>query len=270
MKHWIFLGLFIIISITSHSQAVINQSFTYKVTQGFLDSEYQLSIFDDFAIWEQTIAPELNSNVPVSGELKNNKDLLYKDYNKNKIYKGYKISGNSFVVSDSLRLLNWQITNEFKNILDYECQAATTKFRGREYIAYFTSEIPLSEGPFKFNGLPGMILKVSNINPKKRENIDSEDIYSWECIAINSSAKTKTLEYSNHKENIISISKDNTVITWNELKQKAHKLAEVKKKSMQTLLKSKIKSGATMTLTKENSAEIYHEELQTTGLTIKF
>lgn len=56
--------------------------------------------------------------------------------------------------------INWQLLNEFKEISGYKCQKATATFRGRKYEAYFTSEIPLSYGPWKFGGLPGLILEI--------------------------------------------------------------------------------------------------------------
>lgn len=56
--------------------------------------------------------------------------------------------------------MKWQLVHEFKEISGFQCQKASTKFRGRNYEAWFTSEIPLSFGPWKFNGLPGLILEV--------------------------------------------------------------------------------------------------------------
>ncbi|RXJ50293.1 GLPGLI family protein [Gelidibacter gilvus] len=56
---------------------------------------------------------------------------------------------------------NWQITNETKNIGKFICYKATTKnFRGRNYEAWFTYEIPVPAGPWKFHGLPGLILEI--------------------------------------------------------------------------------------------------------------
>jgi GLPGLI family protein len=58
--------------------------------------------------------------------------------------------------------MNWTIINEFKKIGTFNCQKAQINFRGRKYIAWFTNLIPVSHGPWKFYGLPGLILEVSD------------------------------------------------------------------------------------------------------------
>ena len=44
----------------------------------------------------------------------------------------------------------------------YSCQKATLNFRGRDYVACFTTDVPISDGPWKFTGLPGLILKIED------------------------------------------------------------------------------------------------------------
>lgn len=58
--------------------------------------------------------------------------------------------------------LKWKILSKSKTILGYNCQCATVTFRGRDYEAWFTADIPLSYGPWKFQGLPGLILEVTD------------------------------------------------------------------------------------------------------------
>lgn len=64
--------------------------------------------------------------------------------------------------TEAVPKLNWKMTAERKSILGYDCQRATCTFRGRDYEAWFTTEIPLSYGPWKFQGLPGLILEVAD------------------------------------------------------------------------------------------------------------
>lgn len=68
----------------------------------------------------------------------------------------------------------WQLHNESKKILDYQCKKATVKYRGREFTAWYTSEIPVNNGPFVFEGLPGLILELE----------DSENKYHFTAFAI--------------------------------------------------------------------------------------
>jgi GLPGLI family protein len=58
--------------------------------------------------------------------------------------------------------LKWTILNEKKKIGSFDCQKATTRFRGRNYIAWFTMTIPISNGPWKLQGLPGLILEATD------------------------------------------------------------------------------------------------------------
>jgi GLPGLI family protein len=67
---------------------------------------------------------------------------------------------NRVLYNEQLPKQDWKITNEAKEIAGYKCQKATCTFRGRDYVAWFTNEIPVKEGPWKFNGLPGLIVKV--------------------------------------------------------------------------------------------------------------
>jgi GLPGLI family protein len=59
--------------------------------------------------------------------------------------------------------INWSLKNEQQNILGYNCQKAVGQFKGREYIVWFTNELPYSFGPWKLNGLPGIILQAEDI-----------------------------------------------------------------------------------------------------------
>lgn len=70
-----------------------------------------------------------------------------------------KLGSEYFQYPDSVRL-DWEIGEDMKIILDYECFKATTQFRGRQWIAWFTPEVPVPLGPWKLNGLPGLILQA--------------------------------------------------------------------------------------------------------------
>ena len=58
--------------------------------------------------------------------------------------------------------MDWKILPEKEDIFNYSVQKAELNFGGRKWIAWFTTEIPIQDGPYKFYGLPGLILKISD------------------------------------------------------------------------------------------------------------
>ena len=68
-------------------------------------------------------------------------------------------------VEDKINMFSWEILSKKDTIIGgFNCKTATTNFRGREYLAYFTSEIANQGGPWKFDGLPGFILRVESVD----------------------------------------------------------------------------------------------------------
>lgn len=135
-----------------------------------LDKVYSnvLSIYDTISVWKGNNDDENNNSY---------KDLfIIKNKKSNFIYCNDILFGKTIYIKDSLSTIDWKITNDTIHILTYPCLSAKTYFRGRDYIAYFTTEIQHSDGPWKFSGLPGLIL-----------NIKSEDgEYEWSATKIES------------------------------------------------------------------------------------
>lgn len=85
----------------------------------------------------------------------NFQSYIHKNYNKAEMYVIEQIADNDFVYSDELKPQQWEIHNDTMTVLGYLSQKASCNFRGREFVAWFTTEIPISEGPWKFYGYPG-------------------------------------------------------------------------------------------------------------------
>jgi len=64
-----------------------------------------------------------------------------------------------YYIKDSAIKINWEISSETKKIGNFTCTKATANFRGRDYTAWFTTDIPLPYGPWKLMGLPGLIFR---------------------------------------------------------------------------------------------------------------
>ncbi len=86
---------------------------------------------------------------------------MYKDLQAQAVlYQDRNQGGIKQVISHKNYRIQWSLTDNVKEILGYRCQEAKGRYGCREYTAYFALDIPLSDGPYKFDGLPGLILEV--------------------------------------------------------------------------------------------------------------
>lgn len=98
----------------------------------------------------------------------------------------YMAGGRAYYLEPT-ELPEWTVGTETKEILGYECVKATASYRGREWTAWFTPEIPISEGPWKLAGLPGVVLEAYDRHSDyqfiateiKTENIQPVGIYIY-------------------------------------------------------------------------------------------
>lgn len=117
------------------------------------------------------------------------------------------------VVKEQNINFNWEITQETKKIGSYICHKALLEnFRGRNYEAWFTYDIPVPTGPWKFHGLPGLILEVHDdkdlvniyfvsISDNTEENVDYSEPISDEVMSLE--------EYLNENFRLYTIYIDN-------------------------------------------------------------
>lgn len=107
-------------------------------------------------------------NLKSYGETVSKPKSYYRYFYKNRDSLFYKARTNKkdLMVAESLNQLKWELKpfREASKILNYNYQTATTTFRGREYIAYFTTAIPFKAAPLKFHGLPGVMLAIESLD----------------------------------------------------------------------------------------------------------
>lgn len=163
MKKYFTILFILNISFLSFGQ---NKIMRVQYEEKNIQSGYQF--IDDLNLYESysTFGRNINKSLKVANELV--KPSLYskkaytliKDYNKNVLLFNVEYG----ILRDTLNRIKWKIFPETKTILGYKCKIAKANFRGRDYIAYFCPEIPISDGPFKFQGLPGLILEIYSMD----------------------------------------------------------------------------------------------------------
>ena len=89
--------------------------------------------------------------------------IVEKDLIKNITYFKTRLGRDQYTYEED-RKMDWKILPETVKIGEYEAQKAETTFAGRKWYAWFTQDIPFQDGPYKFKGLPGLIVKVEDAN----------------------------------------------------------------------------------------------------------
>lgn len=162
-------------------------------TDSLKQFKYQHLIFDVNKIGELTKVKITDNHYAFVKQ-----DYFYKDYEKDTLIFNEIIINKKIIVGEKINLFEWEIEPKSDTlILGFKSQKAISKFRGRTYEVYFTTEIAPYGGPWKFDGLPGLIISARStdgylvIEPKKiinnfKEKIEIQNIYinekviSWE------------------------------------------------------------------------------------------
>ncbi len=88
--------------------------------------------------------------------------VVYKNHPSGRLTLTDKIGMEHYRVEEELTPQQWRVSDETRTIEGYAARRAECDFRGRRWIAWFTDEIPLGEGPWKLSGLPGLILEAAD------------------------------------------------------------------------------------------------------------
>jgi len=108
-----------------------------------------------------------------------------------------------YFIKDSSINIGWEISTETKKIGKFSCIKATANFRGRNYVAWFTTEIPLPYGPWKLKGLPGLIIEAYDTDKFVFwyfKNLEYPTSKSEELITFQKTNSTQFVEYLQYKK----------------------------------------------------------------------
>lgn len=86
------------------------------------------------------------------------------------------VASTYYTYEDKVPQIKWTIGDQTREILGYKCRRADCDLYGRHFTAWFTDEIPVASGPWKLQGLPGLIMAAA----------DDEGLYSFEIIGLRS------------------------------------------------------------------------------------
>lgn len=107
--------------------------------------------------------------------------IIYSDQENREFVCRDRFGTQFYIYDDTIPHINWEIQNEKRKVGKIDCQKAIGKFRGRIYDAWFAPSIPISFGPWKLQGLPGLILEA--------HSQDGEVSFVFESLEIPSDKK---------------------------------------------------------------------------------
>lgn len=113
---------------------------------------------------------------------------------KNNSIKHYeKIVMQKFAYKEEVSL-DWKLSDDTLRIANYLCQKATTHFAGRDYTAWYTTQIPLTAAPYKFTGLLGTIVRI----------VDSKNHYQFDLLEIQTTQKSIVYKAVDEQEKMLA------------------------------------------------------------------
>lgn len=186
-----FLQLFIFIFgllfyAQSNNEEILRGEFTYQLKAKYdtrTDNRYEelflLQIGNNRAFFASTISLKGDSVMANSGTVTNNPDgsitlgfkkgvvipktkLSFTIIQSNENVQYFRWVGMSLLTYKEPVINNWKLEDDSQVINTIHCKKAKVTFKGRNWIAWYTPEIPLPYGPYKFSGLPGLIVKITD------------------------------------------------------------------------------------------------------------
>lgn len=218
----IISGIFLFLGIISYAQ---NQRFSYEykfITDSTKANEVDSEIMfldvakkgSKFHSQKKSIADSIHQD-RITKQTRDFKGIDYGSvlYVVEKSYPDFEINFFNnldmakYKVSDT-RKMNWKILPEKEKIGEFNTQKASLNFAGRIWTAWFVSDIPIQDGPYKFHGLPGLIIKIEDktkshsfvLKEIKKSNSDQEWVSDSEKKSFGS---TVVINQEKYKKQVI-------------------------------------------------------------------
>ena len=186
--------------------------------------------------------PKSNGAIIMIGGMAGGTDVLYKNIKEKRMANKTDLMGKIFLIKDNLVSYDWELTGETKNIGNYTCYKAVFEkeeesieikmidgevkeekgIKKRTIIAWYTTDIPISNGPKNYGGLPGLILEVNDGN----ETIMCSELVLNPSKTIDIKEPTKGKQVSREKFSEISLEKTKAMM--NRFRSRDGKGIEIK------------------------------------------
>ncbi|WP_104734866.1 GLPGLI family protein [Hanstruepera ponticola] len=139
---------------------------TIESVQGYFTKQFQKEYVLEFNKTKSLFFEK--EKLDLNGSTNNSSDKLFKDFTTRRYVHKKELLGKVFSIQDTIHAKEWQIHQEIKNIGIYSCSKATLQYKKNDSLilvtAWFTTQIPIANGPLLYDGLPGLVLQVDDGN----------------------------------------------------------------------------------------------------------
>ncbi len=152
--------------VTSNIQKTMGNNFWLQELKDklpqFKTAYYTFTFVDDKSIYKFDHWDEQSRKIPDFLKRGDEENVWYSNYKTGELDMQKMMWGSQLNVKDSVRKLEWRLTNENRVIAGFNCRKAVTQLFDSVYVfAFYTDEILIPGGPCSISGLPGMILGVT-------------------------------------------------------------------------------------------------------------
>ena len=100
-----------------------------------------------------------------------------------------RVQNTDYCYSEKAEQTEWRLSDRTDTVCGYRCQVAEGQLNGRQWTVSFSTDIPYPYGPWKLEGLPGLILKAE----------DSEGLLRWEAVGLEKGRGRSIYRYTGNK-----------------------------------------------------------------------
>lgn len=135
-------------------------------------------------------------------------DDLYFFAKENKLITRQRFMSSYYLIDEAEQKINWKITKDTASFAGIHCKKATANFKGRKWTAWYAPEMPFASGPWKLNGLPGLIVEAYDEKKEVKFQIAALDNLKKENLNPEQAATLKIYEKNDFFGNEITLQTD--------------------------------------------------------------
>ncbi|TCK84771.1 GLPGLI family protein [Albibacterium bauzanense] len=194
-------------------QAIYKMTYQPDSTdKGSIKEEYMELLFNDSISLFESVNKRIIDSLELQETLNENSDIMSNPYTifhyqilkQNSVVTTFDVlengfkGPNHFYYIEDKTAFQWEIKEDTVTINKLLCQKAELNFANRKWVAWFTTDIPISDGPYKFSGLPGLIIKIN----------DSNNFWNFELTRLEIISKSITINFKKDKQPVLTTKKE--------------------------------------------------------------